>query len=1422
MSVVPELPIPSNGATAAATTLMLHHSSSPSTHLLLHTMIHLLQQQHSTTTLPLGLLNYLLQRCRQIDTTTRIIGSSSLFPNLERQVLFHHNHHDSGYTLLHDAIYQSDLGRILWLLRLDNHNNGGIIDAVSEPHRFTQRPMDILYHHHHYPPSGANTTTTTTAVMDLVTRTDHEGLTPIQLLTRLQRTELARCRAHLQQHFLLRHPTTGGVQRRRRRTSRSHSWYEDMVRTETQQHDDDALDTDEQNEFHVLSQAISQMPHQQATTNRHYHGNHHQPQKLLPEERNSHNTTYGYEVVTFGRAHHCALGVAVCSSSSSSHRHSKAAPAMTITDSPFRPHRVTALAPRSSDRTTAVAIACATYHTLTITTAGELYVNGLGKGGRLGTGNDKPCATPTLVPFFVGRQMVVAIAAAENHSLCITQPGYVYAFGSNGFGQLGISSSSSSGHAAAAGTDHSRCVPRRVDDLKHVVCVKVAAGLKHSVALSKDGEIYVWGDNSSGQLGIQGYGSVGGGGGSNSGGSSSSNIHKVTRVDTLWNAKPQPKVAIDIAASDQSTMALISGSGQKGFAVNTVYCWGNGNHLPCKAQFELSDTHIINPIAISCAKYHNVALTSNGHVYSWGLHADPLGTQNNKNGTHLRRNRSSSIENDKSKTTGSIGKYSFTTNATTLSLSAPQLVTGMLPENGGGKVVSISASENHTAVLTEDGHLWTWGDTYEQNVLGHEGVRWQPEPKRVPGVHRAVAVAAAKEHTALLIGTSFPPIQPLPVNDDGKTLSTFPTLESLAARTMARHCDLFNVIPMMTIAERTQTKELLQYCKEFVRLNLDGVLNVGQKSAMDNYLNEQLLGSSLEKSNDRYRDDTIHPLVAEVILAGSDDHESFTKDRLCSADKWIQACTALSRQPLVQALVKRIHSKISSEAVAGTIPDKTRSTSESPMSTSTKVRSSSVSFEKYEELTTNMDISTIKLAEAKLVCLTKETRAIRKRLSHISKLENSQDNLIHLSWEEKQKIARRYQLETALKQLEPAIQTVEEKLRSLHLLENHERMMKEEPEKEIPVPVICEHDKSSGEKCESLKFEGNSICTSKSSLRCEICAITCPDSKSFELHMNGRKHRNRMEQVLTDETKQVAESIVEEHNKQLLLQPLDTPFEPKQEKNCAWGPNAKTTIKPKYTLPPPPHPTVDTLVPPPGGSRITLSLQEIMTEEASKAKSKQGTAKTKDVPFLKLPAGCPTTFQSPPWEMTAKFQPMKSSPKQVCLLKSTPKGVVSCASPLPTTSAVTTPKSSFSLADFIPPPPPKATLQKGATSKPMAWTTPNKNPTPTVSLKEIQVQEQDFKLKQDQTFGSPNSNNKWFIEQRERAGSFKEIQGETAKEIEQRLLIEEQKRIEKQIYDDIAAAAATVKTTKKKSKDDKKSMSKKRHSCKQNQKVTSD
>jgi inhibitor of Bruton tyrosine kinase len=179
-------------------------------------------------------------------------------------------------------------------------------------------------------------------------------------------------------------------------------------------------------------------------------------------------------------------------------------------------------------------------------------------------------------------------------------------------------------------------------------------------------------------------------------------------------------------------------------------------------------------VAIACAKFHNAAI-ADGEVYTWGLHAESLGRANSsKSSKHGHQQQTQQQRRN----------------------SSPQLVTGMLPEKGGGYAVRIAASGQHTAVVTNTGALYTWGTTDSKSVLGHEGLRWQPNPRRVPGVHRVVFVAVAKEHTVLLVGASFPKIPKMVVGPA--------SLETYTSRKIAEYVDLFNVVPVLVMALRTE------------------------------------------------------------------------------------------------------------------------------------------------------------------------------------------------------------------------------------------------------------------------------------------------------------------------------------------------------------------------------------------------------------------------------------------------------------------------------------------------------------------------------------------------------------------------------------------------------------------------------------------
>ena len=286
-----------------------------------------------------------------------------------------------------------------------------------------------------------------------------------------------------------------------------------------------------------------------------------------------------------------------------------------------------------------------------------------------------------------------------------------------------------------------------------------------------------------------------------------------------------------------------------------MFGWGHGNHSVTRVVFPsaaaggdgrtrhasaYARSICIDPTAIACAKYHNVAITADGAVYTWGLQRDCLGIEKSPAdvGPHAKQIDSdwaTEVRRPRSNSNGGLGPKASPSSS---AVSSPQLVVGLLPENGGGKAVAISASESHTVVVTSDGHLFTWGTSIENNVLGHKGVKWLQCPRKVKRIHRAVNVAAAKEHTVLLMATSFPPMpaaapvcRDLSTCDGDDRYHQQPlSLQECAAIEISRNVDLFNVLPIALVSRRLNCRPLMSFCDEFIRKNLDGVLAVGNKN----------------------------------------------------------------------------------------------------------------------------------------------------------------------------------------------------------------------------------------------------------------------------------------------------------------------------------------------------------------------------------------------------------------------------------------------------------------------------------------------------------------------------------------------------------------------------------------------------------------
>lgn len=130
------------------------------------------------------------------------------------------------------------------------------------------------------------------------------------------------------------------------------------------------------------------------------------------------------------------------------------------------------------------------FHTLVITTdtSTNLYTCGFNTNGRLGISGGTQF---TLQPI-TQMSHVVAVAAAQDHSLAITITGDLFSWGSQSSGQLG--------YDLDPGAKFSS-VPRRVTKLAKEFVIGVCASATHSVCFTKT-SLFTWGLNN-GQLGYE-------------------------------------------------------------------------------------------------------------------------------------------------------------------------------------------------------------------------------------------------------------------------------------------------------------------------------------------------------------------------------------------------------------------------------------------------------------------------------------------------------------------------------------------------------------------------------------------------------------------------------------------------------------------------------------------------------------------------------------------------------------------------------------------------------------------------------------------------------------------------------------------------------------------------------------------------------
>jgi alpha-tubulin suppressor-like RCC1 family protein len=237
---------------------------------------------------------------------------------------------------------------------------------------------------------------------------------------------------------------------------------------------------------------------------------------------------------------------------------------------------------------TAKAIAVGGYHTLAIGSDGNLYAWGDNGFGQLGNGTTTSSSTPVTVtlPGGVG---ATEIAAGEYDSFAVGSNGHVYAWGDNALAELGDGSTTQSD------------TPVAVSLPAGVTFSGLAAGEYTTFAIGSNGTLYGWGYNDKGQLG---------------------DGDETTPTTPVAVTLPGGATAASVASGYQFSLVISTTGGLYSMGGNVQGQLGDGSTTDEDKPKAITLAAGVTAKAVACETYTSLAIGSNGKFYAWGYNAD--------------------------------------------------------------------------------------------------------------------------------------------------------------------------------------------------------------------------------------------------------------------------------------------------------------------------------------------------------------------------------------------------------------------------------------------------------------------------------------------------------------------------------------------------------------------------------------------------------------------------------------------------------------------------------------------------------------------------------------------------------------------------------------------------------------------------------
>ncbi|MFA4987322.1 MAG: hypothetical protein WC712_12110 [Candidatus Brocadiia bacterium] len=372
-------------------------------------------------------------------------------------------------------------------------------------------------------------------------------------------------------------------------------------------------------------------------------------------------------------------------------------------------------------------------HTVIIEPGRKVCTVGANDRGQLGLGHNVGANMIQRVTALSCME-VVSVVADDYQTFALCSDGSVYAWGWNEYGQLGL------------GDNVNKTTPEIITGLSGHTVVDMAIGAVSAAVVCSDGEVYTWGINSSGQLGLG---------------------------DTIDHNTPQlvatlsDKGVIRVASGGGTCLALCADGSVYGWGWNQYGELGLGDNDHRESPVLLSWFSGIDIVDIVAGYQSSFFVASDGAIYGCGY---------NEYG-HLGLGTTAYIVNTPTLVTAFAGKgvVSIVSGyALTLALCADgsvyscgaasygQLGVGesgnlsvptLIPTLSGKGVIEIAVGNFHCVVRCSDGYCYAWGynNPCGQLGLGDNLDRNTPQLLDPRTAKIQPAVATGREHSVFLM-----------------------------------------------------------------------------------------------------------------------------------------------------------------------------------------------------------------------------------------------------------------------------------------------------------------------------------------------------------------------------------------------------------------------------------------------------------------------------------------------------------------------------------------------------------------------------------------------------------------------------------------------------------------------------------------------